>query len=576
MEEVLGMAQDYLPEETVSGNVPPIISYTVFSADARGYPTIVIDPLYAIEKGESLKLLFAHETFHYYRGKILAYDWGSIRKRDERILNVLDQIQNEGIADQIDKRITYYNGGEMENSERALRYKGHVKNSPSIIHTMDSLMQVILVYPEDYQELGTKFWRAVPQSGHPTGYFMTNVILESYGKNTLVKYSYNPFAFFYLYNKAAKENPVYQSFSENSMALIRKLERLYAKEPSSLFDDKDSIKGFDLSGLDHFWKIMDILEKDVDPSPQDWNDLFSTNGYQEIIGREGRFNPDSFIKYFTLAFKPSQNEEREKLLNNGGDRYLSHYSNIKNQKDRLITYFKQLKSGEYFNKVLKEVESFLPAGDLKKQPTPPIAFIVYINDLHYAYKPMIIDILYALDNKEVSNYFINYYTFRYYRNKLLSYEPAEVLVKDGYVIDFIDGLQFKGLLQQFNNYYDRFSSNPSRKETVRKEFPLYYEKTFSSLKEADELMQVIADNPSDYEIPGSRLLDILPLDGYPAGLSMADAIKEKPGKEKLVQSAGNPFEFFRLYNQAARLNKEKYYVFSEKTMNLLNRLEERY
>jgi hypothetical protein len=91
---------------------------------------------------------------------------------------------------------------------------------------MDRLFSAMNKHPERKSELGGKLRDLVPMSGHPTGFFMANVIIDQLGKEILLTEIGNPFAFFRLYNIAAGKKGV-PAFSEDAMAFIGSLEKRY-------------------------------------------------------------------------------------------------------------------------------------------------------------------------------------------------------------------------------------------------------------------------------------------------------------------------------------------------------------
>lgn len=225
-EKALELTKEYLPENFTIGNQLLPISFVVFGNDARGYSNIIIDILYSIEQGENLKYLVGHEAHHFYRNMMLKFSFPEETSPDYNLIWVLNQIQSEGIADQIDKKVRYFKGGELENNKWALIYKKHLKNTPDLIEKMDSL----LTYGSDNQDslsiVGEELRNIVPMSGHPTGYFMTEVIIGELGKTELLESLADPFEFFRLYNRAAEKAEVkYPVFSLKAVDLINSLNK---------------------------------------------------------------------------------------------------------------------------------------------------------------------------------------------------------------------------------------------------------------------------------------------------------------------------------------------------------------
>lgn len=225
MEKAAREAKNYLPPIEDQDYIA--VSFLIFANDARGYTPLVIDMLFAIELGGLLPVLIGHELHHYYRNKILAYNPEDIDKEDKNLIWVMDQIHCEGIADQIDKKklITSEDGPLHFFSDP---WDGMVDNAPEFIEIMDDLLCRMAESPQEKEELSLQLRSALPMSGHPVGYYMTNVIIERAGKKELIKKAGNPFAFFRLYNQTAMADECdIPKFSDDAMRYITELEAKY-------------------------------------------------------------------------------------------------------------------------------------------------------------------------------------------------------------------------------------------------------------------------------------------------------------------------------------------------------------
>lgn len=228
----LNLARAYLPKYEIDSSSLPPISFVIFGNDARGYSPIVIDLLYCVDQEDNLKYLIGHESHHFYRNQMLTFQPPDLDSTDHDIIWVLNQLQAEGIADQIDKRINFFEGGYLEHSKWAQRYKDFLRDSPEIIRKMDELLTAYSEEPSNRQKLAVQLRELIPMSGHPTGYYMASMIIEDRGKKSLIRDIGNPFKFVRLYNEAAKsaEKDISKTgLSKTSMNLIKYLENQYSK-----------------------------------------------------------------------------------------------------------------------------------------------------------------------------------------------------------------------------------------------------------------------------------------------------------------------------------------------------------
>jgi hypothetical protein len=75
--------------------------------------------------------------------------------------------------------------------------------------------------------LGRQLRSFVPQSGHPTGFYMANLIEEELGTEAITQVVRNPFRFFALYNRAAERHDSAPTLSPEAMAYLESLEEKY-------------------------------------------------------------------------------------------------------------------------------------------------------------------------------------------------------------------------------------------------------------------------------------------------------------------------------------------------------------
>jgi hypothetical protein len=351
--EPLKLLKPWFPAGTLDGQGSVPASFIVFDDDARGgYGRLIFDIIYALEEGEEFIPLFAHEAFHYIRGKSMAYDEGNMLLLHQNILWSIDMIQNEGIADQIDKVATLFEGGSRFESSYARRYRENLAESPRILSTLDDLLCRLADDNPDYDKIGRDMRKAVPMSGHPTGYFMTRTILERLGNEELVRTFNNPFAFFYLYNAAAIKDTGLPRLSNGAILGLHELEKMYILRPETRLATAAMVSDVDLSAVEGFRKIIEILERDEDPSSVLWDHFFRNPGYRVLFVHEPYYSRERIVDLITLVFKPSRDAELKRELEGGGPYGLSHF--VRHKKDRASVFeaVERLREGRLFRKTV--------------------------------------------------------------------------------------------------------------------------------------------------------------------------------------------------------------------------------
>ncbi|HVN58954.1 MAG TPA: DUF5700 domain-containing putative Zn-dependent protease [Bacteroidales bacterium] len=217
------------------------INFIVFD-DSRGYEQIIIgitNPRkYTIEEESCLKtiwgsiyfptmLLMAHESFHNIREKQIKLTDPDPNSGDQRIVEILNSIEDEGIADQINVSRLYSNEGCLSHSNDAQRIIQEQKYQYAIIHSLDYFLTEISLNESLKQDLSKTIESIIARSGHPTGDYIAKTIASQLGNEELKRISLNPFQFIISYNKAAKALPGTPQFSETAIDFIKKLETKY-------------------------------------------------------------------------------------------------------------------------------------------------------------------------------------------------------------------------------------------------------------------------------------------------------------------------------------------------------------
>ncbi|MEE9465474.1 MAG: DUF5700 domain-containing putative Zn-dependent protease, partial [Candidatus Neomarinimicrobiota bacterium] len=171
-----------------------------------------------------------HEAHHYYRNKLLIYDPAQVRSRDRDVVWVLNQIQAEGLADRVDRRVLYFQKGYLENMPEAQLFKARVAQVPAVLDSLDRLLSQIASHRGDYSHLGRQMRELLPMSGHAVGYYVTSVVVKRFGNQELNQRVGNPFAFFHLYHLASimPESNTY-IFSPKSVAFVQLLQARYSR-----------------------------------------------------------------------------------------------------------------------------------------------------------------------------------------------------------------------------------------------------------------------------------------------------------------------------------------------------------
>ncbi|TFG32828.1 hypothetical protein EU527_09365 [Candidatus Thorarchaeota archaeon] len=215
----------FIPEGKIVGETR--VAFAFFDRDARGYGTIVVDALLATELGDLLELLIAHEFHHQCRDTLLCYDKSEVKTPHKDLMWVVNQVQAEGIADQIDKPHWFYGDNPVKAySDLIKRFRQEVEMADERIAMLDEIVETGLAANDSFAEIGKRIRENLPISGHPLGYHMSKTIIDANLTHKMIESVGNPFVFFELYNRA-RSTQRKSTLSKDFMGLLHELEECY-------------------------------------------------------------------------------------------------------------------------------------------------------------------------------------------------------------------------------------------------------------------------------------------------------------------------------------------------------------
>lgn len=220
----LNRTLEYLPQRSTS-NYPPV-SFLIFESNGRGSSPIIVDLAASLEW--DFVSFLAHEYHHWYRARDLKYNQRKVSNADRKLIDALNLIEAEGVADMVDKK-DWYTKPSNAISRYARTFINDVKKAGGVIKSIDESLIQISKNPSQIKNYGQKIWQTLPQRGHTTGYYMARLILEKLSKRELVDCVGDPFKFILKYNKAAKKaGGRYPIFSDASIKVINGLSQKYS------------------------------------------------------------------------------------------------------------------------------------------------------------------------------------------------------------------------------------------------------------------------------------------------------------------------------------------------------------
>ena len=216
-------AYEYLPTRAHTKVANLNIYYEALGNDATSQAEGLFYSLRSVREADAVKpgILQGHEMHHQLRPH---KDFGPVADDDQGLMAIIGSIQNEGLADLIDKNRELAEPGDP----RGIR-EWILDPAPAFIHRMDSTIQS---RARGGAPASVRYYRQLSRSsnGHLPGFFMARAIQRNGYTQQLIKTADDPFAFLYLYQKAAKKDSEHApQFSDAAMRYLKTLELRYTK-----------------------------------------------------------------------------------------------------------------------------------------------------------------------------------------------------------------------------------------------------------------------------------------------------------------------------------------------------------
>lgn len=186
----------------------PPISFIVFSADARGYERLLLDPFHLMEINDPADFI-AHEFFHAWRLPLTR--WPDMDAEREPLAWLLANLENEGMADLLDKR------GIPDMDDAALasihpdpvlrrfyaQYRTEYQRAGLWLQQIDAALREATIDPARSKAVGGRLLKALSGAGRVVGAFMARCVIEHLGEAELAATIGDPAAFWRAYDRAA-------------------------------------------------------------------------------------------------------------------------------------------------------------------------------------------------------------------------------------------------------------------------------------------------------------------------------------------------------------------------------------
>jgi len=214
---------------------------------------------------------------------------------------------------------------------------------------------------------------------------------------------------------------------------------------------------------------------------------------------------------------------------------------------------------------VEKARALLPEGAVSGWPA--VSFVIFAPDSR-GYDPVVLDVLSCMDKGGRLAGLVGHEFHHYYRNRLVD------LNQDQGALWIINQIHAEGIVDLIDKA--EWTRKPEADLAPNeKEFVKLYRESPSILRIMDDLLARMSERKTGRGELGNELRRAVPQVGHPTGLYMATLILEEMGKAALAGVAGDPFAFFRLYQEAALKRGGDAPRFSDKALAFLDRLKPR-
>jgi hypothetical protein len=337
---------------------------------------------------------------------------------------------------------------------------------------------------------------------------------------------------------------------------------------------------FDVSALPIFWEVHDALRRGDEPPDSLWNVLWSVPGYALLEAKERRRS--MLTRGLRLAYLPSQQAAWDSVMR--GDpgwlgRVVPHLREVSAVRDTLAAYERTLSSSDLMEEGQRLAQTYLPAGTTRSQPAPAVSFLYFLDARGYPER-ILLDPLYFMRLRNPVEVLAHEY-HHYYRSRIARpHRPygSDLLV---WTLSTVESEGLAGMLDKRDvpsmsrAELEARYVNPSRLAYFV-EYQVEYRRSNERLRQAEDVLERIAQHPDSTGPLGTWLHRELPDNGRIMGAFMSEVIERELGRERLVAVVGDPFAFWRLYNEAARRTNGAARVLSDRAMGTVTDLEAKY
>jgi hypothetical protein len=331
-----------------------------------------------------------------------------------------------------------------------------------------------------------------------------------------------------------------------------------------------------LEALDAYWKITERLKQGDTLSREAWQQFMDMDGNREYI-RNQAFDArymESYRKAMQTVYLPKNAEKLKMMMEKKFDYWIEYKVNqYKVHEAELKAYATHLKESAYLDSIYKQVWAWLPER-LHRKSAVDIYFIGIDNDA-LVEKGTIVFTLWAAYNQDLLKYGI---LGAHEMHHILrgAWSPGKISAADEGLMYVLNVVLNEGSADMIDKKYtiDNLDKVPGE---LQFDFILDLESSGKIIGQIDSCIRIMAASNGEKFTSTKQYRKIIKYtSGHNPGYYMADVIVRNGFKKELLEHIQDPFNFFRLYDKAARKDKKNPVRFSAASMKYCKALEKKY
>jgi Putative zinc dependent peptidase (DUF5700) len=329
--------------------------------------------------------------------------------------------------------------------------------------------------------------------------------------------------------------------------------------------------GLDFSAVGEFWRVADLLSKDVEPSEDDWRRMMSSVGYRLSIMQVSTTRTD-----MDVALRPSRAAEFDsltKMANDQADR-LRHFRATLPHRAALDRYRDSLARSLPVEQAVSLAARFLPPNATEGKSPPLVGFGLFRDDA-YSLGPtgVVVDLDHVYEEGGLTELLAHEFHHSYLSALSTLRNPERDSSATLYFA--LRNMRNEGIADLIDKPHPLSYPNSPLMSGYAKRYNEAYARTPAVIHSIDSALVVAAEDSTKLPAVGRRVNELLPSAGHYNGSYVAREIYETFGVDSLYPGVHNFFAFLRTYT-AAEAKRGNPPPFSPKAVSLLDALERKY